>query len=418
MNIGKNIRNLSSNSTAKTLVSNFIYLAILKGMTFIVPLITLPYLARVIGPNMFGAIAFASSIIIIFETITDWGFNYTATRDVAKNRENIDLVSTIYSEVLYAKIILMIGCLVCLILLIYIIPSFREYRLLLLLTFLYIPGNILFPQWLFQAFEKMKYITILSLVSKLVFTLLVFVIIRNKSDYIYEPLLIACGFMVSGLFAQYFIFRNFKIKLLVIGYKSVAKRLKNSTNMFISLFLPNLYTNFTTIILKEYCGDFATGVYNGGQKFQTIIDNLTQILSRTFFPYLARHKDKHHIYVLISGFIAIIGCLIMYFGADLFVKIFLTEEFKDAINVMRIFSITPIFLFLMNTYGTNYLVLIGKEDILRNIIVVVSLIGFVLTLWLTPQYGYLGAAYTVTVVWGIRGIITWFYAKKLKNSKF
>ena len=416
MKIGKSLKMLSASTTAKTLATNFLYLAILKGMTFIIPLITLPYLAKVIGPDMFGAIAFASSIIVIFETITDWGFNYTATRDVSKNRENTQLVSSIYSEVLFAKTILMIGCLLSLLFLIYTIPSFKDYKLLLLLTFLYIPGNILFPQWLFQAYEQMKYITILSLISKLIFTLLVFVIIKTRDDYIFEPLLIACGFMVSGLLAQYYIFRSFKIKLLWPTYRSIIKRLKSSADMFLSLFLPNLYTNFTTIILKESCGNFATGIYNGGQKFQTIIDNLTQILSRTFFPYLARHKEKHHIYVCISGTIAIIGSLIMYFGANLFVKIFLTKEFEDAVSVMRVFAITPVFLFLMNTYGTNYLVIIGKENILRNIIIIVSIIGFGITWWLTPRFGYMGAAYTVTVVWGIRGAATWFYAKKLKGN--
>lgn len=188
--------------------------------------------------------------------------------------------------------------------------------------------------------------------------------------------------------------------------------MKSSTNMFISLLLPNLYTNFSTIILKTYCGDFATGIYSGGQKFQQIIEQLTGILSRTFFPFLARHKEKHHIYVIISGSIAVCSSFLMFCGADLFVKIFLSPEFSDSATVMKIFSISPVFLFLMNTYGTNYLVIINKENILRNIIIFVSILGFALTWWLTPKYSYIGATLTVTIVWGVRGLATFIFAKK------
>lgn len=118
---------------------------------------------------------------------------------------------------------------------------------------------------------------------------------------------------------------------------------------------------------------------------------------------------------MISGVIALAASIFMFFAAPWFVNIFLTEEFSDAIIVMRIFSITPIFLFLMNTYGTNYLVIVGKENILRNIVIIVSIIGFVLTWLLTPEYSYIGVASTITVVWGIRGLWTFIEAKK--NSK-
>ncbi len=407
---------IKKSKDARTLAANFVYLSLLKGVSFLFPLITLPYLARVIGADMFGAIAFAASIMVIVETVTDWGFNFTATRDVAKNRENIGVVSDIFSQVLYARTILTIICFGILLVCIELIPSMAEYRKLMLLTFLYIPGHILFPQWLFQAFEQMRYITILTLVAKCVFTGLVFVVIKEQSDYVYEPLLTACGFFVSGAVAQYLIYHRFGIRLRKPRMGEIYSRLRASTDMFISLILPNLYTNFSVIILKSYCGDLATGIYNGGQRFQNIIDQLTGILSRTFFPFLARNPNKHHIYVAISGGIAVVAALMMYFGADLFVKIFLTPEFAPAATVMKIFAITPIFLFLMNTYGTNYLVIIGKENILRNIIIVVSIIGFALTWLLIPKYSYIGATVTVTVVWGVRGIVTYIYAKVEKNK--
>ena len=77
------LRKLLASPDYRNLVGNFVYLSILKVISFVMPLITMPYLATVIGVDKFGAIAFAASIVVLFQTITDWGFNYTATRDVA-----------------------------------------------------------------------------------------------------------------------------------------------------------------------------------------------------------------------------------------------------------------------------------------------------------------------------------------------
>ena len=197
------IKLLFQNRDTRGLIGNFFYLSLLKVLSFVFPLITLPYLTRVIGVEKFGAIAFATAVIVIVETVVDWGFNYTATRDAARSRENIDVVSQIFSEVIFSKLTLMV---ICFVLLFSVLPLFsisKEYELLLLLTFAYIPGHILFPEWLFQAFEHMKYITILNVLSKLIFTVLVFVVIRKQSDYVYQPLLVACGYLVSGIIAIY-----------------------------------------------------------------------------------------------------------------------------------------------------------------------------------------------------------------------
>lgn len=403
------------NHEASTVIKNFIFLSLIKVAGMVFPLIVLPYLTGVIGAAYFGAISYAAAIIIFFETFTDWGFNYTATRDVAQNRDDSEKVNEIYSEVFYGRIFLMVVSLIILLILIYAIPQLYDFRLLLLLTFLYIPGNILFSEWIFQSFERMKYITYLNLLSKLIFTLLIFVVIRDKEDYFYQPLLYAAGFISSGIIAQYIIRRYIGIRLYFPSVGKIISRIKSSSNMFISLFLPNLYTNFTTIILKSFGGETATGIYSGGQRLQLIIDSVTQTLSRAFFPYLARHKEKHYIYVLVSGGFSLLASAAMFFGADWFVSVFLADGFEESATVMKIFSITPFFLFLINSYGTNYLVIVGKENIMRNIIVFCSIFGFILTWYLTAKYSYIGAAATITIVWGVRGVLTYLFAKREKK---
>ena len=92
---------LKSNKDVKTLTSNFAYLTILQIAGYVFPLITLPYLARVLGVSKFGEIAFAASVIVYFQTIVDWGFMFTATRDVARVRNDLHKVSQIFSNVFW-----------------------------------------------------------------------------------------------------------------------------------------------------------------------------------------------------------------------------------------------------------------------------------------------------------------------------
>ncbi len=87
MKLFNKINNIKKSGDSRTLIANFGYLTLLQVAGYIFPLITIPYLAKVIGVDSFGKITFASAIIVWFQTITDWGFNYTATRDVAKNRQ-------------------------------------------------------------------------------------------------------------------------------------------------------------------------------------------------------------------------------------------------------------------------------------------------------------------------------------------
>ena len=189
--------------------------------------------------------------------------------------------------------------------------------------------------------------------------------------------------------------------------------------MFLSLLLPNLYTNFSTILLRSSCGEIATGLYNAGQRFISIIDQLIQVLSRTFYPFLARRLDKHSMYVKISGTLSLIASIMLYGCSDLLVKIFLSPEFDSASIVIRIMAIAPFSLFLMNTYGVNYLVLVGEERIYRNIIFIFSIIGFITTWVLTIRYSYIGTAITISGIRLLIGLTTFVYAKRhmLTNKK-
>ena len=397
----------------KTLFANLGYLSLLQIAGYIFPLITIPYLAKVIGVEGFGKIAFASSIIIWFQTISDWGFNYTATRDVARNRHDIERVSDIFSSVFWSRCLLMIVSFIILLFLTVIIPKFREDASVIFATFLMIPGYIMFPEWFFQAMERMKYITILNILSKALFTVAVFIFVKEKADYILQPLFVSCGYILSGILVFYYIRRIWGIKLKKIPAENIISTIRRSFDVFLNNIMPNLYNSFSTMLLGFVGGPLSNGLYDAGCKFVNIAQQFMQVLSRTFFPFLSRKIEKHHIYVMINVFLAAVGSVMLYLFSPLLIRIFFTIEFAPAIKIMRIMSISLFFLMLSDVYGTNYMIIKGKEGKLRNITLVCSLIGFFISYPLIHFFDYVGTALTVTVTRGLLGIGSMLYAKRL-----
>lgn len=415
--IKQKISSISKNQEAKTLAGNFMWLSALQVAGYVFPLIIMPYLARIIGVEGFGKIAFAAAIMVWIQTIADWGFNLTATRDVAQNRDNKEKVSEIFSNVLWARCLLMFLSFAVLVLLIILIPKFRENSAIILVTFLMIPGHILFPDWFFQAVEKMKYITILNVLMKFIFTIAVFVFIKQPEDYILQPLLTSLGYLVSGIIALYYILGKWEIQLRKPNWKAIIITIKESTDVFINNLAPNLYNSFSTMLLGFWGGGTAVGILDGGNKFVHIGTQLQATINRAFYPFLSRRIDKHKLFVVISIGISALMSITLFFGAPLLVKYMLAPEFADSIYIIRIRAISLMFSAVTGIYGSNYLIIMHKENLLRKITMWCSLIGFIIAWPLVYYYGSIGASWTVTISLGLLAISYYVASIKIHKQK-
>lgn len=405
---------INSSKDGKTVFANFGYLSLLQIAGYVFPLITMPYLARVIGADGFGKIAFASAVVVWFQTVADWGFNLTATRDVAQYRDDRDKVSQIFSNVLWARCLLMLISGVVLLGLVAIVPYFRENVAVILITFLMIPGYILFPDWMFQALEKMKYTTIFNLLMKLLFTVAVFIFINKREDYIIQPLLSTISYLICGIGALYLILHKWGYTLYRPQWKEIIKTIKGSTDVFINNIMPNFYNSFSVLLLGFFGGPVANGLYEGGNKFPTIFYQFQAVLSRAFYPFLARRLDKHDFFAKLNMSIAIIGAVLIIIVSPWVIKIILGKEFDNSIIVMQILSASLVFLSMNFTYGTSYLIIIHKEKPLKNLTFASSIIGMCVSFPLIFYYSYIGAAITVFICRGMLGIGSFILARKYR----
>lgn len=408
-------KKLGNSKDGKALASNFSYLIVMQIANYIFPLLTIPYLARVVGVEGIGKIAFAAAIIIWFQTITDWGFSYTATRDVARNRNNLEKISEIFSNVLWSKILLATISFILILIITEFIPYLKECQILLLITFMLVPAKILLADWFFQAMEKMKFITIFDLISKAIVTICIFLFIKNESNYMLQPLFLSFFSLVTGFFSFFLILYKFNISISVPRFRDILDYLNKSKDVFINNIFPNLYNSFSTVLLGFTSGVASNGILDAGTKFNNIAQQFIGIVSRVFFPFLSRKSDKHSILVKINLSISFLASIFLFFCAPYIIKFFYTENFYSAIEVLQIVALSLFFLSLSNTYGLNYLIIHGFEKDLRNIMVRSSIIGFLISFPLIYYYDFIGAAITITLTRVLIGSSVFLKARLIKR---
>lgn len=164
----------------KKLFSSFLSLSVVQGINFVIPLLVMPFVISKIGTAAFGVIAVAQVLMIYLSTICDYGFNITATRDIAINKEDPVKVSSIFFTVLFTKLILTIFIFLFMLIAALLIPALTEHFQLYIFAFSIVIGQTITVNWIFQGLEKMQFISVCTLLSRLLFLVLIFMFIRER----------------------------------------------------------------------------------------------------------------------------------------------------------------------------------------------------------------------------------------------
>jgi PST family polysaccharide transporter len=181
---GLNERNHEELWMSRRVVGNATSVMAVQAGSYILPLINVPYLLRVIGPEHYGLIAFSQAVMMYFVTLNDYGFNLSATRELAVRRDDAVLRSELYSAVMTIKASLCLVSFLILCTLIHFVPRFHNNSSVFFASFGIVVGTTMFPQWFFQGIEKMYWISVVNLTSNLVFTLGIYVLVHDSSDYL------------------------------------------------------------------------------------------------------------------------------------------------------------------------------------------------------------------------------------------
>jgi len=321
----------------KTLIQNFSYLSILQVFNILLPLITYPYLIRILGKEIYGLIIFAQAVIGYLLILVGFGFNISATKEISVHRNNKEKLSEIVSSVLIIKGLLFLLALFILTTLLYFIPQANGYRLLFYLTMWMCLYELIFPIFYFQGVEKMKYITYLNLTSRLIFLSLIFIFIKSKSDYLLVPLINGIGAIVAGLLSV-LLLRKEQIKIKAQSANTLIWYFKNSYVMALAYASNSFKANINIIIVKFLFSFSEVAFYDLALKISNIGVTFLDIISQTIFPKMSREKNKMFLKKILK--ITIIAAFIFILFIQLFANpiIMLLGGIKmiPAVSILRI----------------------------------------------------------------------------------
>ena len=393
-------RKLSSigSANAKTLTKNFSALAVLQAMRYLIPFIVLPYVTPIIGVTHFGEIAVAYAIALIFQTVVNFSFDFIGARDVARNREDMGKVSEIVSTILCARIVLYVIAFVLLGGIVLAVPKFREIWLLILISVATAFFSMNVSEWFFQGIEKMEHITIVNVISRVVYIVLIFTFIKEREDYLLYPIFNLLGFVMASMYSIVMMTRKYKCRLHIPPFSKILDSFKIGKDLFVNQVCMSLCINLPNILLGTISGSAAAGLYDAAGKLHNAGKHSIDVLNRTFFPFLSRQMDKHTGYRRINFFFSLLLAVLLFFLAPLLIRLLYSDEFLPAIPLLRILAVSVFFTGISSAYGVNYLLLIGREKLLRNITLTVTLLGVVLFVVLTYLYSTVGAAVAVVIL--------------------
>ncbi len=265
------------------LAGNFFWMSGMQAANYLLPLITIPYLIRVVGEANFGALNLALAIIGYLVVLTDYGFNITATQEVSLNRTDHKKLSEIFTHVIFMKLMLAIVGFLLLFLVVQ-IPVFKSEQKVILLTYGMVIGNVIFPIWFFQGMENMRFITVFNMGARLVYTILIFMMIKEAEDYQIVPILNSIAAILAGLVALLFVYIRYKLRIIKIEIEIIKSYFKHGWNVFISSFAVSLYLNNNIVILGLFGTKEQVGYYAIAEKLFMVGRQAMNIVFQVIHP--------------------------------------------------------------------------------------------------------------------------------------
>lgn len=386
------------NPEKKRILENIVSLTLVQGTNFILPLITLPYLVRVIGPEKYGLIAFAQAVNQYFISVTDYGFVHTAPKRVSVNRTEREKLNKIFNAVMMVKLLLLLASFLVLVTLTEISRRFHEDQSLYFISFFMVCGNVLFPVWFFQGMEKMKYITFFNMLSKSIFTLAIFVFIKQESDYIYVPVLNSVGLIISGLLSLIIINYVMGIRLGLPSREALLEEIKEGWHVFLGMFSVNLFSSTNIVILGLFANNTIVGYFKAGDSVIRAICGLLQPINNAIYPHISKLAviSKEKAWETINKLLVRVGLLTLIVAVFTFVyssyivHIVLGPQFEETNKVVRVLALLPFLIGTSSVLGVQGLLAFNRNRDFSKIVVSSATVNLILAFIMTPLYLHVG----------------------------
>lgn len=383
------------------LVANVVSLYGAYLVNYAAPLVMVPYLVRTLGPAAWGLVAMAQGFGNYLNLVVEYGFNLSATREVARHQDSPERIADLVAGVTAAKLVLAMGGAALAVILQHAVPALQAQPRILWAGVMAGIALGLNPLWYFQGRENMKIVATLEVVTKCAAAIGVFILVHRPADAWLVLALQAGASVVSSGVA------------IVLTYREVAARrpspalviwaLRTGWSMFLFRSSAMLYTSGNAVLLGLFAPPSAVGYFAGAEKISKAFMGLMNPVNQALYPrlsHLALHNPKEgnrllRINALLVGGGGLLLGVGVFFSAPLLVRILLGRELAPAVPVLRFLAILPPLIGINTVLSTQWMAPLGMDSTLNRIICGAGLLNILLACALAPTYRQMGMACSV-----------------------
>lgn len=382
---------------------NFLFLFANQFFNLIIPLLVFPFLLKILGLELFGLYSLSYSGIIFCFMFCDYGFNFSGSKYIALNKQDILKRDTAFSTIISLKII--IAIIIAAFWIFFVLNNARFHNHIYFgMAFIgMIIGNAINPQWFFQGIEKLGWFSTVNSIIKLISNISILFIIKTSKDIYLIPLIYSFAFLITGIVTIVMAIYIEKVTFKFFSFHSYRLFLKDGLDYFVTISTTSLVFNGTIIILSFFEKSILIiGAFSA-------LDRIIKILVSIYVPYstviyprnMANFQisnDRGKQSVIKYGAIALILATLIILIICIFAKTILTFLNTDLVpycNWLRLFSTWLFFIIMNNLIGYHYLNGLNKSSLFRNINIIYTIVTVALMILGSYLYSFKGCIFAV-----------------------
>lgn len=409
----------------KSIKLNFIMNAILQISAFIFPLITFPYVSRILGPSGTGNVSFATSIVTYFALFAQLGIPTYGIRATARVRDDKKLLSKTVQEIFIINAVMCVLAYFVFFVVLNLVPKMYNDKVLFIIISSTILFNSVGMDWLYKGLEKYTYITFVSIIFKFIALILMFVCVHHKNDYVIYGAISIFAASASNICNLVNIHKLIYIKP-IFNYE-FTKHFRPIMIFFAMSCATTIYTNLDTVMLGFVKDNVEVGYYNAAIKIKNVLLGVVTSLGTVLLPRASYYVENNMYseFKRIAGkalnFVVLISFpLCLYF--ILFAKegvLFLSgDAYTEAILPMQILMPTLIFIGLTNIMGIQMLIPLGREKVVLYSEIAGAIVDLAINIILIPIMSSSGAAIGTLVAEGVVWMVQYQALKELVKESY
>lgn len=402
--------------------SNLAALIVLQGGNYLLPLLLVPFLARALGLETFGTLAFATAIASICRTFVSYGFDLTATRAAAQNRDDHRVLSSLLSTVVVVRLCILGLCAIAVIVGSAIVSAPPDVALLSALSLSVLIGEALFPVWLYQGKEQMGTVTLIRLAYRASFVFATIVVVRHPADVFWVPILEGVGSLIAGMIACALAFRRYGLFVVAPSWTDAWRETSASTSVFLSTAFVHMYTTVNSVLLGVTHGSVAVAQFTAADKIYSAVRGMLGPPIQAVYPALAKlHSDDATLFrrtsvnlilLFVLGVCALGICLLV--TSEPLVRLVLGVHDNTATTVLQILGVAMFF--AVGSLLAPLLVVQAKQVTLTLCTLATAVIGLLAAIIMTIPFGPIGAATAFLVSQASNAVILTFANQDIWRS--